>query len=333
MQFFKNRAVAIVILVLVVVGGSFYGISKKPEPAVELADVKYYSWIYDGADLFTAETESALKAYNDQWNDKYYAVTAVAVVDSIRGWESDAYADALGSKWGLGQNDMLLLMVPNEDYYVACGAAVQDVLTDTQISMLKNAIEPDYYSDNFDAAALAFFRKADVVYAQMASGGLYNGYSNSESVQWDTAQPTQERLPIGGALVLLVAVFVLWMVLDGVRYNRYRRRTVVVGAAPVFYYPVFWGRPRGHRPPPPPPTHHRGPSGPRPSGGNRSRGGRYSSSTRSTSSRSSSSHSSSSRSGGFGGGGFGGGSRGGSSKSGGSRGGGFGGGGFGGGRR
>ena len=79
-------------------------------------------------------------------------------------------------------------------------------------------------------------------------------------------------------IMILIIFFVLWIMLDGMRYRRYRRRYMMpgMGVPTVMYHPIFWGRrpPRGPRPPrsggPRPPQ-----GGPRPprsggsSGGNR----------------------------------------------------------------
>lgn len=135
-------------------------------------------------------------------------------------------------------------------------------------------------------------------------------------------------------IMLLAVIFVAWIILDRMRYNRYRRRYLMpgMGVPTVVYHPVFWGRPRRPRPPRPP-RPPRGPGGPRdPFGGSRGGfggprpprpgGGRPSGGTRQTPGRPPSGGSF----GGFGGGrggGFGGGRGGGF---GGSRGGGFGGG-------
>ena len=102
-------------------------------------------------------------------------------------------------------------------------------------------------------------------------------------------------------VLLIVVIFVVWVLLDRVRYNRYRRRYIVgtpVSVVRPVYYPIFWGRHMRPRPPRQPRAPYGG--GPRPpvggyqpprSGGSGfgggSRGGR----------------------GGFGGGGFGGGRR------------------------
>ncbi len=46
-------------------------------------------------------------------------------------------------------------------------------------------------------------------------------------------------------VVLLVILLVIWVIADGLRYSRYRRRwgPTVVGVPRPIYYPVFWGRP------------------------------------------------------------------------------------------
>ena len=61
MKFFKNRAVAIVILVLAIIGSSLYGLSKKSEPAAELIGVSYHQWIADEAGLLSDSTEQPPK--------------------------------------------------------------------------------------------------------------------------------------------------------------------------------------------------------------------------------------------------------------------------------
>ena len=161
MKVLRSRGFALAVLVLVIVAGSIYGLSRKP-----LA-VEYYQWINDDAGMLSQETRQTLEEYNKQWNDKYTAVVAVAAVDSTHGQSGKRYASSLGEQWGLGQNDMLLLMVEGDDYYVLLGDSVNEAATDTQLDMLKKALEDDYYKGDYDNAALSFFRKADVVYGQI----------------------------------------------------------------------------------------------------------------------------------------------------------------------
>lgn len=346
MKFFKNRAVAWVVLVLAVVGSVCIGLSRKDsflakEPA-SLPEVRYQQWICDTADMLSDDTVAYINQRNTDWDAKYYAVVAVATTDSIQGWTPEEAAEQLGADWGLGANDMLLLMVRDDDYYVACGDNVLAVLNqyDTMQAKLKQSIESLYYSGDFDGAAAAFFRQADVFYGQMAQmqssgSGYSNSYNSSGSGGWNApARTGSGGVSLGGVVLLIVAIFVVWILLDRVRYNRYRRRYMV--GAPVnvvrpVYYPIFWGRhlrPRAPRPPRPPM------GGPQPPAGGGYRPPQSSYRPPRTNSRPGGGFGGSrpggsfgSRGGGFGSGGFGGG------RSGGSRGGGFGGGGFGGGRR
>lgn len=260
MKFFKNRAVAWVVLVVAIVGSCLLGMSKKP---AVVPKVEYYNWISDGAKMLSDATEKTIEQYNAAWDKQYRAVIAVASVDSIRGWTYEKFCAQLGGDWGMGPNDMLLLLVKNSDYYVACGDNVLAAMTDTQQAKLQSAIEPYYYKNDMDGAVTAFFRQADVVYGQMNSSNISMYNAGGES--WPEKNYSS-GINIGGVLLLIIAIFVVWMLLDKIRYNRYQRRsantTYVVGAPRTVYYPVFWGRQRATPPPPPRPyqaPHHSAP--------------------------------------------------------------------------
>ena len=259
MKFYQKRGFALVVLVLAILGSCVYGISKKP---ADLPQVTYGNWLRDDADLLTDETEASLRQYDQSWDSDYRAIIAVATLDTLNGWTYEKAAAELGSRWGLGGNDMLLLLVKDSDYYVALGDNVLDAMTDTYQAGLQGAVETPYYQGDYDAAALAFFRQADVFYAQtlgrQQSGGSYFDYEDNGAWQGNDSGS------VAAVVLLVVGIFVVWILLDGLRYRRYRRRPMVVGG-PV-YYPVFWGRhPRPPRRPAPP----RGPrppmgGGPRP---------------------------------------------------------------------
>ena len=264
MKFYQKRGFALVVLVLAILGSCVYGISKKP---ADLPQVTYGNWLRDDADLLTDETEASLRQYDQSWDSNYRAIIAVATLDTLNGWTYEKAAAELGSRWGLGGNDMLLLLVKDSDYYVALGDNVLDAMTDTYQAGLQGAVEAPYYQRDYDAAALAFFRQADVFYAQ----AKLDGGDSNDSGWYAPAAPAASSggTSIGSVVVLIIGIFLVWMVLDALRYSRYRRRYIV--GAPVnvvrpVYYPIFWGRryapprpPRAPRPPRPP---HGG--GPRP---------------------------------------------------------------------
>ena len=233
MKFYQRRSVAVVVLILAILGSSLYGFSKRP---AELPEVSYGQWICDEAGLLDEETEATIKAYNQLWDEQTRAVIALATVEDIHGWSYEDYAADLGNKWGLGGNDMLLLMVKGEHYYVSLGDNIAYAMLDTQQAKLQSAIEKYYYDGEFDKAAIAFYRQADVVYSQAelyADEGDY-GWAESSSTAGDT---------LVNLVIVLVLLFVLWSVLDRMRYSRYQRR-YRSGIAVRPYYPIFWGRPR-----------------------------------------------------------------------------------------
>ena len=174
MKFFKKRGVALAVLVLSIAAAVCIGQSRKAgyiaQQPVTLPEVKYHQWICDEAGLLSEKTKEEIQQYNSDWDSRYYAAVAVATVDSITGWTPEKAAEKLGTDWGLGENDMLLLLVRNGDYYVNCGDKVRAAMTDTQQMKLKQAIETPYYNGDFDGAALAFYRQADVFYGQTPLG-------------------------------------------------------------------------------------------------------------------------------------------------------------------
>ena len=184
MKFFEKRGVALVVLALAIAGAVFIGQSRKDgfiaKKPTELLDVQYQDWICDEAGLLNGQTEQLIRDYNDSWNSKYYAITAVASIDHLTGWDAEDYAANLGEKWGLGRNDMILLLVKDGDWQVYCGDNVGYTMTDTQQNQLRQAIETTYYSGDFDSAVTAFFRQADVFYAQAKLDG---GDSNDSGQQ------------------------------------------------------------------------------------------------------------------------------------------------------
>lgn len=311
-----NRTLGWLILAAAIVAAAVWGQVKKPAP---LPQVSYGTWVCDEAGLLADATEQMAAQYNKNWDSRYGAIIAVATVESIKGWQAQNFADTLGNKWGLGANDMLLLIYPDGngvEYWVSQGQTLLYYQMDSQAYALKSAIESAIYSDGADAGTQALFMQADVYYAQVIGSNSAAGYDSADygSGGWEDRSGGS----VMGVLLLIVVILVVWALLDRVRYNRYRRRTVVVGAPRVTYYPIFWGRPSAPRHPyrPAPPLSPRRSGQPPRSGGTVRR------------SAPPASRPSSRPGSGFGGGGFGG-----SRSSGGSRGGSFGGGGFGGGKR
>ena len=278
MKFFEKRGIALAVLVLAIAAAVFIGQSRKagyienqpvtlPQVAVPPVDLRR------GGHAVRHHQGRHPPVQRAAWDSRYYAVIAVATVDDITGWTPEEAAQQLGADWGLGANDMLLLMVRDDDYYVACGDNVLAVLNsyDTMQAKLKQAIEDPPITTVTSTAR------------RWRSTGRPT--CSTDRPSWAAA--AAPLTPIGRSLRACLCrrhrragrypadrrpsswCGCCWTPCG---ISRYRRRYVV--GAPVnvvrpVYYPIFWGRPRGprpprpprgHRPPPPPPYGRRPPS-------------------------------------------------------------------------
>ena len=348
MKFFQKRGVAIVVLILAIAASSAWGIHKAPAVTTptggekldtSLSTAAFEQYVRDEADLLSDKAEKAVSLYNANWDKMFGSIMAVVTVQSSDDLENTAYdyADVMQ----LGTNDAILVIAKQQqDYFVVASGSFYDLLNRLPQSFVNSCMADGVQKGDYDAAVQELCSQLHVE--------LSRQYQQDQTAQGDAGT-------VMGFILLLIVIFLIWIWLDKLRYNRYRRRYMMpgMGVPTVVYHPIFWGRrpPRGPRPPRPPrsggprppqggprPPHSGGPSGGnrrppqpprRPSGSGNSFGG----------------FGGSGRGGGFGSGnfgGFGGSSRGGGFGGGGSfggfggsRGGGFGGGrsgGFGGGR-
>ena len=326
MKFFQKRGVAIVVLVLVIAASCAWGLHKVPAITAQtgsekldtsLSTAAFERYVCDDADILSQKTEEAVSIYNANWDNLFGRIMAVVTVQSSDDLENTAYdyADTMQ----LGSNDAILAIAKQQqDYYVVASGDFYDLLSSLSGSFVDSGMAEGVRKDDYDAAVRELFSQLHVELSQ----------------QYQQSQDNGEIANIFVELIfVLIVLFLIWIILDRMRYNRYRRRYLMpgMGVPTVVYHPIFWGRPRRPRPPRPP-RPPRGPGGPHdPFGGShggfggprppRPGGGRPSGGTRQTPGRPSSGGSF----GGFGGGrggGFGGGRSGGF---GGGRGGGFGG--------
>lgn len=340
MKFFQKRGVAIVVLILAIVASSAWGLHKAPAVSTpeggekldsSLSTAAFEQYVRDEANVLSDKTEEAVGLYNANWDKMFGSIMAVVTVQSSDNLENTAYdyADTMQ----LGSNDAILVIAKQQqDYYLVASGDFYDLLSGLSQSFVASCMADNVQKGDYDAAVRSLCAALHVELSQQ--------YQQSEAALDEAANGVM-------FIMILVIFFVLWIMLDGMRYRRYRRRYMMpgMGVPTVMYHPIFWGRrpPRGPRPPcsggPRPPQGGRGsssgnrrpPQQPRrPSGGSGNSFGGFGSSGRGGGFGSGNfgGFGGSSRGGGFGGGGsFGG--------FGGSRGGGFGGGrsgGFGGGR-
>ena len=351
MRFFQKRGVAIVVLILAIVASSAWGLHKAPAVSTpeggekldpSLSTAAFTQYVRDEADILSDKTEEAVGLYNANWDKMFGSIMAVVTTESANDIENAAYDYAIEMQ--LAENDAILVIAKQQqDYYLLASGDFYDLLSGLSQSFVASCMADGVQKGDYDAAVRSLCAALHVELSQQ--------YQQSEAALDEAANGVM-------FIMILIIFFVLWIMLDGMRYRRYRRRYMMpgMGVPTVMYHPIFWGRrpPRGPRPPcsggPRPPQGGRGsssgnrrpPQQPRrPSGGSGNSFGGFGSSGRGGGFGSGNfgGFGGSSRGGGFGGGGsfgsFGGfgGSRGGGF--GGSRGGGFGGGrsgGFGGGR-
>lgn len=315
MKIFQKRGVAVVVMVLCIIAAIAWG--QHTKPAVEILsgakeldqslDTSYVTpYIIDSANVLSAKTESAIALYDANWDQMAHSILAVVTVRSADDAEDAAYDWAYDLD--LGEDDGILLIVTGtKDYRLIASGNFYDLL-DAQSGSYVDALMYDaVQSGSYDSAVMALLNNLHVLFSQRT----VRSQDNVGSI-------------LAAFVFVLLAAFVIWLIIDRIRYNSYRRRYMApgMGVPTVRYYPVFWGRSmyRPAAPPRPPHTSYRPPTGGGYSGSTRPSGGSY------TRPSSSSRPSSSPRVGSFGGGrggGFGGGSRGGGF--GGGRGGGFGG--------
>ena len=325
MKFFEKRGVAVVVLILAVVLSSVWGISKRPAVEVpsgaapidqNLPTEAFEPYVVDNANILSEKTEEAICLYNANWDQDIQAIIAVVTVKNAGDLEDVGYDWAYQLE--LAENDAILVIdAGQKDYKLVASGGFYDFFASLSPSFVDTYMYGDVQDKDYNDAVTALFGGVHVELGSYMAGG--------ESSIGSTAV---------AFLFVLLFVFIIWLIIDKIRYDNYRRRYMMpgMGRPTVIYHPVFWGRTSWYRPTPvrpyTPPVNHNN-NNHRPngfSGGTRPpMGGGFSSSHSSRPSGGFSGSFGSGRGGGFSGGGsrsFGGGSRGFS----GGRGGGFGGG-------
>lgn len=330
MKVLKKFPVAVIVTAFLVLGSIAYSVFRAP---ADLPRVTPGDWVYDGANVLSAETEQKVRAYNSQFDQSYTAYVAVLTVENEKNWESEAFAQKVYENWDLGGNDFLLILdIEGNMDYLYHGSNYTNF---DYAAMLSAYVDQLFYSGKYDEAVLSLMEGMNSYLLGLTQGAQQPSDWTEWEEEWTPGVASSGLSIAFVTLLLIVVVFVVLDQMDRVRYRRWYRRYGTVVNPPVRFVPIFfWRRPGGpwfHRrggmpggfgaaPPPPgghrpPPHNHRPPRPPR--------GGGFGGSFRPP------------RGGGFGGGGFsgghGGGGFGGGGSSGGHGGGGFGGGGHGGG--
>ena len=286
MKFFQRQAVAVVVLVLAIAAGVVIGQARKPDTSgqASTAIVGSYTYVYDYAGVLTDGTMEHIDAMNASLFAQTGAQILVDVVNSTGGVDIMDYAMDLGNTYGVGSAErnngvVMLLALENisqsglrGDYCVVVGTGLESHADDFA-SLQSYYLESDFAAGDYDAGVRAAFDAfidwfADHYGVTIREGyipAVRETYSSGSGYYTEThgyVAPALGSL-VSGVAALLLVLLVLWVILDGFRYSRYRRRYLRpgMGRPTVLYYPIFWGRPRPPRPPRSPRSPRRPPSG------------------------------------------------------------------------
>lgn len=231
--------------------------------AAAVAEPTEAFYVADYADVIEPETEQYIVDQNEILYESTGGEIVIVAVDFMDGMSSADYAMAVAENWnGIGDvernNGFLLVFATGENKVRAMAGYGID--NDLPASLLNAYLETYFYDDydagNYDQAVRTFF---DAIYAW-----YMDYYQVSDAAGGPVApapQPVEERASVSaaGVLAVLVFVFLVIVMLDSMRYNRYQRRYFGPGAPPPPYvYRPFifgwgmYGHHHHHRPPPPP---------------------------------------------------------------------------------
>ena len=238
-------------------------------------------FVADEANVLSAGTIEHINEYNEILYSNTGAVIAIATVKNTGGREIDDFTYRLFNDWGVGDrkesNGLLLLLdIEGDNYFLAPGEKLAKILDEDDLwYFLDGYLEDDFAAKDYDAGVRKVF---DALY------DWYEGYYAPQTPTPDVPGGTVGvGTVVGGGLLaslllgrgmfqMILFLIILAVVLDGLRWNRYRRMYLLPGMPPpvVYYRPLFWGwgrapRPPRHRRPPRPPGGFGG--GPRPPGG------------------------------------------------------------------
>ena len=279
MKLFEKRPVAAVIMVLAILLGIVMGQARKPDGLGEAstAVVGTYTYVYDHAGVLTDKTMEHIDAVNESLFAQTGAQILIVTVDTTGGEDIVDYATNLGNRYGVGsaeRDNGLVIVLALEDYtpsglkgdYGVSGGdglyAYGEELTD----LLYATMETDFAAGRYDDGVRETFDAYIDWFADFYGVTVRAGYIPPVRETYSTGtyytQTTGAVAPsTGGVFVslvaLLIVLLIIWLILDRIRYNRYRRRYLMpgMGIPTRRNYPIFWGRPRRIRPIVPPPRH------------------------------------------------------------------------------
>ena len=246
MKFFQKRGVAIAVLILAIIASGAWGLHKAPAVSTpeggekldpSLSTAAFTQYVRDDAGVLSDKTEEAIGLYNANWDKMFGSIMAVVTTESANDIENAAYDYAIEMQ--LAENDAILVIAKQQqDYYLLASGNFYDLLSRLSQSFVASCMADNVQKGDYDAAVRSLCAALHVELSQQ--------YQQSEAALDEAANGVM-------FIMILVIFFIIWIMLDGMRYRRYRRRYMMpgMGIPTVVYHPIFWGRrpPRGPRPP------------------------------------------------------------------------------------
>lgn len=238
MSFFRKRWVAWIVLILAIAAAVGLGQLRRP------ANRGYDKYIDDRAGTLNAGAEQTIRDCDARWDSAYGVRLAVLTLPVTPDRDLTDLGYAWGDEIGLSEWDMVLVLTA-DNWTVCVGDEIWTYFNDTYQTRMSAAINGAV--DDNDAVS-----RFCTVMDDFCSHALRRTTASGSAAQ-------RSAFPWGRLLLVVLAVAVIWIIVDRARYKRYRRRlsTMPVGAGGAYhntpyYYPVFWGRRQITSPPRPP---------------------------------------------------------------------------------
>lgn len=289
MSFFQKRPVAVAVMVAAIIAGILLGQARKPADTGKpsTAVVGTYTYTMDHAGVLSDDTMEYIDAMNTSLFAQTGAQLLVVTVDNTGSKTTEQYAWDLGNQYQVGDADrdnglVLLLALENiaqngliGDYWMVTGDGLAG--NDYELNnILWYYMEEDFAAGDYDAAVYktveAYMEYLadyyDVTVRENYVPAVRENFSTGSGYYTETTGSFTPGFGsvLGRLILILIILLVIWVIVDRMRYNRYRRRYMVpgMGIPTRRYYPVFWGRTvqRRRRPAPPPKSNRRPPNPP-----------------------------------------------------------------------
>lgn len=240
MKFFKNKPVAIAVMVVAIFMAILIGQARKPDVVIPEGGVKldqtlstayFKEYVVDGAKLLSSKTEETISLYNANWDQLSGSIMAVVTVKSTDSGAEDAAWD-WAEQLQLGQNDAILLIDEGSGTYsVVASGTFYDRIAAQATSFVDTCLYEHVEKKDYDSAAISLFSQVHLLFDQQGVSSTPSGGSGV----------------LGAVVSVLLLILVLWLVftvIDEIRYSSWHGRYGSMASPVVVYRPVLWW----HRP-------------------------------------------------------------------------------------